>query len=85
MSFDVLFGPFEAIDAWLAGLLAGAPLVLALGIAFVLGLRHAADSDHLVAVTSCWPARTATSAPRPGSGPVGGSATPASCSPSGCR
>ncbi len=52
MSFYVLFGPFEAIDAWLAGLLAGAPLVLALGIAFVLGLRHAADPDHLVAVTS---------------------------------
>ena len=28
------------------------PLVVALGIAFLLGLRHAADPDHLVAVTS---------------------------------
>jgi ABC-type nickel/cobalt efflux system permease component RcnA len=52
MSFDPLFGPLEAIDGWLAGLLAGAPLVVALGIAFVLGLRHASDPDHLVAVTS---------------------------------
>ncbi len=52
MSFEVLFEPFEALDAWLTGLLAGAPLVVALGIAFVLGLRHASDPDHLVAVTS---------------------------------
>ena len=37
---------------WLGGLLDGAPLLLALGIAFVLGLRHATDPDHLVAVTS---------------------------------
>ena len=34
------------------GLLEGAPLPVALAIAFVLGLRHAADPDHLVAVTS---------------------------------
>jgi hypothetical protein len=52
VSFDVLFRPLEAIDGSLAGLLAGAPLVVALGIAFVLGLRHASDPDHLVAVTS---------------------------------
>jgi len=52
MGFDVLFEPLEAIDAWLAGLLAGAPLLVSLGIAFVLGLRHASDPDHLVAVTS---------------------------------
>ena len=52
MSFDVLFEPFEMLDAWLAGLLAGSPLLVALGIAFVLGLRHASDPDHLVAVTS---------------------------------
>lgn len=32
--------------------LQGAPLLVALGIAFVLGLRHASDPDHLVAVTS---------------------------------
>jgi ABC-type nickel/cobalt efflux system permease component RcnA len=52
MSFHVLFAPLESIDAWLAGMLAGAPLLVSLGIAFVLGLRHASDPDHLVAVTS---------------------------------
>ena len=52
MSFPELYAPLEALDAWLAGLLAGAPLAVALGIAFVLGLRHASDPDHLVAVTS---------------------------------
>lgn len=52
MSFQFLFEPLETLDAWLAGLLAGAPLLVALGIAFVLGLRHASDPDHLVAVTS---------------------------------
>jgi hypothetical protein len=52
MSFDVLFEPLEALDAWLAGLLTGAPLLVSLAIAFVLGLRHASDPDHLVAVTS---------------------------------
>jgi ABC-type nickel/cobalt efflux system permease component RcnA len=52
VSFDRLFSPLEALDAWLAGLLTGAPLAVSLGIAFVLGLRHASDPDHLVAVTS---------------------------------
>ena len=52
MSFDFLFKPLESIDAWLNGLLTGAPLLVALGIAFALGLRHASDPDHLVAVTS---------------------------------
>lgn len=52
MSFDFLFRPVEALDAWLTGLLDGAPLLVALGIALVLGLRHASDPDHLVAVTS---------------------------------
>jgi ABC-type nickel/cobalt efflux system permease component RcnA len=52
MSFDFLFQPLESIDAWLTGLFDGAPLLVALGIAFVLGLRHASDPDHLVAVTS---------------------------------
>jgi hypothetical protein len=52
MSFDFLFKPVEHVDQWLTGLLDGAPLVVALGIAFVLGLRHASDPDHLVAVTS---------------------------------
>ncbi len=52
MNFEPLFQPVEAIDHWLASLLDGAPLVVALVIAFVLGLRHASDPDHLVAVTS---------------------------------
>jgi hypothetical protein len=52
MSFEFLFKPVEQLDALLTGLLDGAPLPVALGIAFVLGLRHASDPDHLVAVTS---------------------------------
>ena len=49
---DALFQPVEALDEWLTGLIEGAPLLVALAIAFVLGLRHASDPDHLVAVTS---------------------------------
>lgn len=52
MSFEALFRPFEHLDERLTELFAGAPLLVALGIAFVLGLRHASDPDHLVAVTS---------------------------------
>jgi high-affinity nickel permease len=52
MDFEFLFGPLEQLDEWLTGLIDGAPLLVALGIAFVLGLRHASDPDHLVAVTS---------------------------------
>ena len=52
MSFDFLFQPVEDADAWLNSLFQGAPLLVALGIALVLGLRHASDPDHLVAVTS---------------------------------
>jgi high-affinity nickel permease len=52
MSFDSLFRPLEQVDEWLTGLLEGAPLLVALAIAFILGLRHASDPDHLVAVTS---------------------------------
>ena len=52
MSFDFLFQPVEDLDGWLTGLFEGAPLLVALGVAFVLGLRHASDPDHLVAVTS---------------------------------
>jgi hypothetical protein len=52
MSFEILFKPVEDVDTWLTGLFAGAPLLVALAIAFVLGLRHASDPDHLVAVTS---------------------------------
>jgi hypothetical protein len=52
MNFELLFKPVEQLDAWLTGPLDGAPLLVALAIAFVLGLRHASDPDHLVAVTS---------------------------------
>ena len=52
LDFDFLFGPLEGLDGWLTGLFDGAPLLVALAIAFVLGLRHASDPDHLVAVTS---------------------------------
>ena len=52
MSFDSLFAPVEHLDEWLTGFFAGAPLLVALGLALVLGLRHASDPDHLVAVTS---------------------------------
>jgi hypothetical protein len=52
VDFQFMFHPVEQLDAWLAGLFDGAPLLVALGIAFVLGLRHASDPDHLVAVTS---------------------------------
>ena len=52
MSFEWLFGPVEHADEWLAGFFDGAPLLVALLIAFVLGLWHASDPDHLVAVTS---------------------------------
>ena len=48
----MLFQPVEALDEWLTSLMEGAPLLVALAIAFVLGLRHASDPDHLVAVSS---------------------------------
>jgi hypothetical protein len=52
IDFDLLFKPVEHIDDTLTGLFQGAPLLVALGIAFLLGLRHATDPDHLMAVTS---------------------------------
>jgi hypothetical protein len=52
MDLEILLWPLERMDAWLTGLFDGAPLLVALGIAMVLGLRHASDPDHLVAVTS---------------------------------
>ncbi|MEA2363435.1 MAG: hypothetical protein QOD71_2580 [Thermoleophilaceae bacterium] len=52
MNFEFLFKPFEELDSLLSGLFDGAPLLVALGVAFLLGLRHASDPDHLVAVTS---------------------------------
>ena len=52
MSFEFLFTPVEELDQLITSLFSGAPLIVALGIAFLLGLRHASDPDHLVAVTS---------------------------------
>jgi ABC-type nickel/cobalt efflux system permease component RcnA len=52
MNFDFLFKPAEELDSLITGLFDGAPLLVALGLAFLLGLRHASDPDHLVAVTS---------------------------------
>lgn len=52
IDFHQLFAPFEELDGMLTEVFNGAPLAVALGLAFVLGLRHASDPDHLVAVTS---------------------------------
>ena len=52
MEFDLLFQPFEYADELLTSLFDGAPLIAVLALALVLGLRHACDPDHLVAVTS---------------------------------
>jgi ABC-type nickel/cobalt efflux system permease component RcnA len=52
MDFEFLSRSVEGLDAWLTGLFDGAPLLVVVGIAFLLGLRHASDPDHLVAVTS---------------------------------
>jgi len=52
LNFDFLFKPVEGLDSWLEGFFNGAPLLVALAVALVLGLRHASDPDHLVAVTS---------------------------------
>jgi hypothetical protein len=52
IDFEFLYQPVEQLDNWLTGPLHGAPLLIALALAFVLGLRHASDPDHLVAVTS---------------------------------
>jgi hypothetical protein len=52
MSFDFLFAPVEQLDHLITGLFQGAPLLVALAVAFLLGARHASDPDHLVAVTS---------------------------------
>jgi cation transporter-like permease len=52
LSFDFLFQPFEELDGLLEGMFSGSSLLVALLIALALGLRHASDPDHLVAVTS---------------------------------
>jgi ABC-type nickel/cobalt efflux system permease component RcnA len=57
MDLEFLYHPFEAVDNALSALMAGAPPVLALFASFLLGLRHASDPDHLIAVTSLVSAR----------------------------
>ena len=53
MSFEFLFEPLEDLDAWLTGLFDGrAAAASRSGSPSSLGLRHASDPDHLVAVTS---------------------------------
>lgn len=52
MDFEFLYGPVESLDESLTSLFESSPLLVALGLAFLLGLRHASDPDHLVAVTS---------------------------------
>ena len=52
MSFDFLYHPVESLDESLTSLFENAPILVSLGLAFLLGLRHASDPDHLVAVTS---------------------------------
>jgi high-affinity nickel permease len=52
VDFDFLFRPFEHLDELLTSMLDGEPLLVVLALAVLLGLRHASDPDHLVAVTS---------------------------------
>jgi cytochrome c biogenesis protein CcdA len=40
------------LDQWIAGLGGGASPTVVLGVALLLGLRHASDPDHLVAVST---------------------------------
>jgi hypothetical protein len=42
----------EHLDHLLSGLFEDAPLIVALAVALLMGLRHASDPDHLVAVSS---------------------------------
>jgi ABC-type nickel/cobalt efflux system permease component RcnA len=57
MDLEFLYQPFEAVDHELSAFMAGAPPALALFASFLLGLRHASDPDHLIAVTSLVSAR----------------------------
>ena len=57
MNLEFLYHPFEAADEWLTQFVADSPPLLALFVAFLLGLRHASDPDHLVAVTALVSAR----------------------------
>ena len=52
MTFEWLYRPVDVVDQALAGGLHGAGIAVVLVLALLLGLRHALDPDHLVAVTS---------------------------------
>lgn len=52
MALEVLFRPSEQLDHWLASGLGESPMLMALVLAAVLGLRHATDPDHVIAVTA---------------------------------
>jgi hypothetical protein len=52
VDFEFLFKPVEELDGALTSLFDGASIGVTLLVALVLGLRHASDPDHLVAVTS---------------------------------
>src|SRR4051812_24044011 len=52
VDFHFLSTPVDHVDHALSGLFHDAPIAVALAVAFLLGLRHATDPDHLMAVTS---------------------------------
>ena len=52
MNFEFLFTRWSRSTCGSRACSAAHPILAALGIALVLGLRHASDPDHLVAVTS---------------------------------
>jgi len=68
-----------ALDSWLAGASTGSTLGLALLVALVLGLRHAADPDHLAAVTTLVAAGRGRAAARLGAAWGAGHATSLVC------
>ena len=85
MSLDFLFAPVEYLDETVSHLFEGAPLPVALLLAALLGLRHATDPDHLMAVTSLVAADGAGTRAATRLGAVWGSATRRPCSSSACR
>lgn len=52
MDFTWLYRPFEYLDDALAAGLGGASLPVVLLLAVLLGLRHATDPDHVLAITA---------------------------------
>ena len=79
IDLDFLFAPVEHLDESLSSLFDGAPIAVALGVAFLLGLRHATDPDHLMAVTALVARTRAARAPPRASAPSGAPATRPRC------